>query len=100
MRRRRLGCRPSTGGVEGMIHALLVFLATAIADVCWARYTSHAAAGRRWAAALWGVGIYLAGAFTVVEYTADHWMVVPAVLGAFVGTAVGVKPKEAKPSGG
>jgi hypothetical protein len=50
----------------------LVFLAVAAADVCWARYTSHASSGRRWHAALWGVGIYL---------------------GAFVGTAVGVKPK-------
>jgi hypothetical protein len=82
--------------VEGVIfleRALLVFLATLTADICWARYTGHAANGERWAAAWWGAGIYAFGAFTVVVYTADHWMVVPAVLGAFVGTAVGVKPK-------
>lgn len=79
--------------MTALVSGALVFAATAIADVCWARYTAHASNGDRWAAASWGVGIYLAGAFTVLQYTADHWMVVPAVLGAFVGTAVGVKPK-------
>jgi hypothetical protein len=72
---------------------ILVFAATAIADVCWARYTSHAAAGRRWWAAIWGAGIYAGTAFSVVEYTQDHWLIIPTALGAFVGTAVGVKPK-------
>jgi hypothetical protein len=76
-----------------ILRGFLVFAATLAADICWAHYVRHAARGSRWWAALWGVGPVLAGAFSVLQYTADHWMVVPAVLGAFVGTAVGVKPK-------
>ena len=76
-----------------MIRWVLVFLATAACDLCWARYTLYVTDGARWPAAFWAAAIYVVAAFTVVEYTADHWMVVPAVLGAFVGTAVGVKPK-------
>lgn len=73
----------------------LVFLSALATDVCWARYVTDAAAGRRWWAATWGAGIYVVGALTIIEYTRDHWMVVPAVLGAFVGTALGVTPSSA-----
>jgi hypothetical protein len=42
-------------------------------------------------AAVWGSLTLLFGAFNVVSYTHDHWAVVPAVAGAFVGTYVAVK---------
>jgi type IV secretory pathway protease TraF len=71
--------------------ALIVFLAVAAGDVCWARYTSACAKGTRWTAASWGVGLYALGAISVVNYTVDHRLIVPALLGAFVGTALGVK---------
>lgn len=73
------------------LQAALVFFAVAFADVCWTRWSSAVAAGRRWSAAWWGVGIYVIGSVSVIEYTANHWLLVPAVLGSFVGTAVAVK---------
>lgn len=71
--------------------ALLVLLAAAAADFCWARYTSYAARGERWAAALWSVGIFATGSFAVIEYTTDHRYLPFAFAGAFLGTAVGVR---------
>lgn len=71
--------------------ALLVFVSGVAVDVCWAQYVACAAKGKRWSAAAWSVGIYLSGAFAVVSYTTDHRLIVPAALGAFFGTALGVK---------
>lgn len=74
-----------------MIPALLVFLAATCADFFWSRYILHAAQGNRWRAAVWSTGIYLVAAFTVVEYTHNHWLIGAAAAGAFVGTLIGVK---------
>ena len=74
-----------------MIQALIVFSAAALGDILWARYISHAAKGNRRGAAMWAAGMYLTGALVVVDYTANHWLLAPAVAGAFVGTAIGVR---------
>lgn len=74
-----------------MIAALLVFTAVASADVCWARYVGAVGARSRWVASSWAAALYVLGSFSVVEYTANHWLLIPAVLGSFAGTAVGVR---------
>jgi hypothetical protein len=73
------------------LHALVVFVVVAIADVCWARYTAACARGSRWYAAGWSVSLYWLGSISVMSYTADHRLILPALAGAFVGTAIGVK---------
>ena len=78
-------------GAVMILRWLVMFAATAAADVCWARYVGHVSKGSRWLAATWASWLYLLGAVAVVGYTENHWLFVPAVLGAFVGTAVGVK---------
>ena len=75
----------------------VVFAAVAFADVCWARYVGATASKKRWRAALWAAGIYVMGSFSVIEYTGDHRLLVPAVLGSFFGTLVGVKPASGIP---
>ena len=75
--------------------ALAVFLAVAIGDICWAKYIAYAAHGHRLPAAAWSAALFLCGAFTVVEYTRNHWLLIPAALGAFAGTVVGVKETHA-----
>lgn len=70
---------------------ILVFLATAIADVFWTRYMRTVTAKKALAAALWSAGIIGLSAFTVVSYTSNHWLLVPAMAGAFVGTFFTVK---------
>jgi|HubBroStandDraft_5_1064220.scaffolds.fasta_scaffold35589_7 hypothetical protein len=74
-----------------ILRAVLVFLAAGAADVCWARYVGHVGDGSRWRAATWAAVLFALGSFSVVEYTSCRWLLVPAVAGAFVGTAVGVR---------
>jgi hypothetical protein len=64
----------------------LVFFCTFLADIAWVRYVASAGVKARWYAATWA-GVLV----PVVEYTHNRWLLVPAVLGAFLGTAVGVK---------
>lgn len=71
--------------------AVLVFLVVACADICWAKYIATASSKRPLPAACWAAAIYLAGAFTVVEYTQNHWLIIPALAGSFVGTWIGVR---------
>lgn len=72
---------------------LLVFLATCCGDVCWTRYIAAVAVKDRWRAVRWNAAIVALGAFTIVSYTANHWLLIPAVLGGALGTyfAVGEK---------
>ena len=67
-----------------------VFLCTFLADVCWARYIGHVGTGSRWHAANWSGLLFLLGSFSVLGYTTNHWLLVPAVLGAYFGTVMGV----------
>lgn len=70
---------------------ILVFIATTIADILWARYGLAVAARAVAPAAAWSIGIVLLGAFTVSEYTTNHWLIIPAALGAGLGTVWGLK---------
>jgi hypothetical protein len=72
---------------------IVTFLAVAAADVCWTKYMAAAGAGQRWLAGMWGAALYMIGAVAVVQYTTDHWLLIPAATGAFVGTAIGVNSK-------
>ena len=41
-----------------------------------------------------GALIMLAGAFTAIGYIEDHYLLIPAVLGGFIGTYVAASKKE------
>ena len=42
-------------------------------------------------ASLWSVVITILGANVVISYTTDHMLLIPAAMGAFCGTFVGMK---------
>lgn len=71
-----------------MIRFALVFLAVALADVCWTKYMQKVAEKLAHASAFWSAAIIALGAFTVTEYVQDRWLIVAAILGAYVGTWV------------
>ena len=73
-----------------LLPGFLVFLCTFLADVCWARYIGHVGTGNRWHAAAWAASLFILGAVPVVGYTKNPWLLIPAVLGAFLGTVAGV----------
>lgn len=73
-----------------------VFIAIAIADVCWTYYFIKIEERKSLPAGLWGAGVYLCGAFAVVSYTTDRSLIIPAVLGAILGTYLTVEYKRKK----
>jgi len=67
-----------------------VFLAVALADALWSLYMLAVAAREPVVAGCYSAGIVLAGAFVTVQYVKDRRYLLPAVLGAFVGTYLSV----------
>lgn len=74
-----------------MITAILVFLSVALVDVFWTRYFQSVAEKGATKAGLYSSLIILIGAFSTRSYVHDGWLVIPAALGAFVGTYFTVK---------
>lgn len=73
-----------------MLSYILVFLAVAIVDIFWTQYIIAAQNHRFLQAGLYSLLIILIGAFSTRSYVHDGMMVIPAALGAFVGTALTV----------
>ena len=68
-----------------------LFVLSIVVDAVWARWAQHAAAGDRWWASIYSVGIILLGAVSVIFYIDDHWLLIPIAVGSFVGTFIGVR---------
>lgn len=68
------------------INSIVVFTVAAAVDAVWTQYIQAAARGKPLAAAIWSAMTILCGSFVTVEYIANKWMILPAVLGGFVGT--------------
>lgn len=74
---------------------LLVFVSTLLADIAWTRYTLAVGARAAVKAGIWSTLIILFGAFNITTYVTDRRAIIPAALGAFIGTwwAVGRNTK-------
>lgn len=72
---------------------VIAFAAMAALDFVWGNYTRNVADGRRVPSALWAAGIVFFNATVTLAYVGDHWTILPAAAGAFVGTYFSVKPK-------
>lgn len=82
--------------MDYILSFISVFLAVMIADVCWTFYFIKIEERKSLAAGIWGAGVYLCGAFAVVSYTTDRSLIIPAVLGAILGTWATVEYKKRK----
>lgn len=71
--------------------ALAVCAAMAVCDWCWTRYTQAVAEKRAATAAWWSAAIIGIGAFGVVSYVEDKRLVIPALIGAWIGTYLAVR---------
>jgi len=74
-----------------MVRALIVFTLMLVVNIAWARYIQTVSDGQRLKASLWDSTLFLLGGITVTQYTKAHWLLIPATLGAFVGTFIGAK---------
>jgi len=74
-----------------MTKYILVFLAMTLTDVLFALYVRRASQGRAIYAAIFSLLIMMNAGYVTVSYVGNHWMIIPAGLGAFVGTFLAVK---------
>jgi hypothetical protein len=73
-----------------VVESIIAFLALALTDVCWAVYVDRVKEHKAFSSALWAVALFISGGVAVISYTTNHWLLIPAGLGAFVGTYAGV----------
>mgnify|MGYP001591418958 CR=1 FL=1 len=74
-----------------MIEWLLVFVAFLVMDMAYAAWAKKVAERDPLQASLYAVAIVLCSAFVTISFVKDYWTVVPAALGAFVGTWIVVR---------
>lgn len=67
---------------------LLVFFINALLDVVYAQYTIQVQARNAHQAGLYAFGIIVFGGVSILSYTQQPWLLIPAAIGAYVGTWV------------
>jgi hypothetical protein len=72
-----------------IIKCILIFLAVTGTDFFWAIYIKALSNEKFLKASIFSAMIMAAGGFTAIEYINNHWMLIPAVIGAFTGTYLG-----------
>ena len=68
------------------IRGAVVLVAMAVSEFIWARYISNISDGNALIAASWGSVVIALGAFITLSYVDDKRMILPATIGAFLGT--------------
>jgi hypothetical protein len=76
-----------------MIDYVSTFFAIFALDIVYTYYLRCVANNQALGASLWSIACYLLGSYAIIEYTTNHLLMIPAVLGAFCGTYVGMKLK-------
>ena len=77
-----------------MMDFLLTFISLFCVDIFYTYYLRAIVDSRALVASSWAVVVTILGAFVVINYTTNHMLLVPAALGAFCGTYVGMKLKK------
>jgi hypothetical protein len=73
---------------------LIIFFAMTALDFVYARYTLAVARKAKLVASNYSILIILITGFSVIEYTKDPMLLIPAAAGAWVGTYLGMRLHE------
>jgi hypothetical protein len=68
------------------MNAVIAFTAMFVLDFVWARYTMYIQSEKKAAASMAATLIVMLNGTVVLAYVTDPWMLIPACLGAFLGT--------------
>jgi uncharacterized membrane protein YfcA len=77
-----------------MLSYLITFIAVLATDLLYVYFVKNIQADRPLAAAWWSMVVTFTASVAVINYTEDHWQLVPALIGAFVGTYIGMKVRK------
>ncbi len=73
---------------EYILNIISVFVSTAVLDWLWAMYVVHTSKMNKYLASFYAMGITFISAYVVTRYVQDNSLILPATLGAFVGTFI------------
>ena len=79
-----------------MLDYVITFFALFFTDVFYTHYLKSVQDNEAVKASLWAVVVFFIASVAVINYTTDHWMLIPACLGAFCGTWVGIRLRKYK----
>jgi hypothetical protein len=72
------------------VRAGAVFFGAFVSDYVWAKYMLGVANGPATVAANWASVVIILGAYLVVSYVQDKRLIIPAAIGAWIGTYLAV----------
>ena len=73
---------------------LITFIAVFLTDVLYIYFIKSIQDNRALQAAFWSVVVTATASITVINYTENHWTLIPALAGAFFGTLVGMRVRK------
>jgi uncharacterized membrane protein YfcA len=80
-----------------MISYAVTFLAVFATDLIYVYFVKSIQQNQPLSAGLWSMVVTLTASIAVINYTEDHYALIPALLGAFAGTWLGMKIKKQQP---
>lgn len=72
------------------VQSIIAFTAVFLTDICWVLYIRRVKDGNPLKSAGWAAVLFSMGAVAVISYTQNPLLVIPSVVGAFLGTYVAV----------
>lgn len=73
---------------------IVTFLAVFVTDLLYVYFVKSIQEDQPISAGLWSMVVTLTASIAVINYTEDHYALIPALLGAFAGTWLGMKIKK------
>jgi uncharacterized membrane protein YfcA len=73
---------------------LITFIAVFLTDVLYIYFIKSIQDNKAVQAAFWSVVVTATASITVINYTENHWTLIPALAGAFFGTLVGMRVRK------
>jgi uncharacterized membrane protein YfcA len=75
---------------------VVTFFAVFFTDIFYTYYLKAIQDERAMAASLWATVVFLVACIAVINDTTNYWLLIPAGLGAFSGTWVGMRLRKHK----
>lgn len=73
-----------------MLEYITTFFALFFTDIFYTYYLRSVIHNQPLKASMWAVVVFLLACVAVINYTTNHWLLIPAAIGAFSGTYVGM----------
>jgi hypothetical protein len=73
-----------------MLDYVVTFFAVFFTDIFYTYYLKAVQEEQTTKASLWAVIVFIVACIAVINYTTNYWLLIPAGVGAFCGTYVGM----------